>query len=57
MMFITLLVFAPPARGDRLGVDSRLVERWPWWRTVAEPHAVGRLLGAPLVEPVVVGEI
>ncbi len=27
----------------------------PWWRFVAEPHAVDRVHGAPLVEPVVVG--
>lgn len=56
MMFIALLAFAPPARRERLGLDARLVERWAWWRTVAEPHAVDRVSGAPLVEPVVVGQ-
>ncbi len=55
MMFITLLVFAPPARRERLALDRPLVLRWRWWRFVAEPHAVDRVHGAPVVEPVVVG--
>jgi thiosulfate dehydrogenase (quinone) large subunit len=55
MMFITLLVFAPPARRERLSLDRLLVSRWRWWRFVAEPHAVDRVHGAPVVEPVVVG--
>lgn len=56
MMFITLLAFAPPARRERLSLDRVLIKRLPWWRHVAEPHAVDRVHGAPLVEPVVVGE-
>ena len=56
LLFVTLLVFAPPARRDRLSLDRALVARWRWWRHVAEPHAVDRVEGAPLVEPVVVGE-
>jgi thiosulfate dehydrogenase (quinone) large subunit len=56
MLFVTLLAFAPPARRERLSVDRVLVERWPWWRIVAEPHAVDRVTGAPQIEPVVVGE-
>jgi uncharacterized membrane protein YphA (DoxX/SURF4 family) len=55
MLFVTLLTFAPPARRERLSVDRVLVERWPWWRIVAEPHAVDRAPGAPLIEPVAVG--
>jgi uncharacterized membrane protein YphA (DoxX/SURF4 family) len=57
MMFLTLLVFSPPARRERLSLDRLLVGRWRWWRLVAEPHAVDRVHGAPLVEPVVVGEV
>ena len=57
MMFITLLTFAPPARRERLSLDRTLVERWAWWRFVAEPHAVDRVAGSPLVEPVVVGKL
>jgi hypothetical protein len=53
---MTLLVFAPPARRERLGLDRVLVPRWHWWRFVAEPHAVDRVRGAPLIEPVVVAE-
>lgn len=56
LLFITLLAFAPPARRERLSLDRVLVPRWPWWRFAAEPHAVDRVRGAPLVEPVVVGE-
>lgn len=56
MMFITLLVFAPPARRERWSLDQILVNRAAWWRYVAEPHAVDRAGGAPLVEPLVVGE-
>jgi uncharacterized membrane protein YphA (DoxX/SURF4 family) len=55
LLFITLLAF-PPARRERLSLDKVLVPRWPWWRFAAEPHAVDRVRGAPLVEPVVVGE-
>lgn len=56
LLFMTLLVFAPPARRERLGLDRVLVPRWHWWRFVAEPHAVDRVRGAPLIEPVVVAE-
>lgn len=55
MLFVTLLTFAPPARRERLSVDRLLIERWHWWRIIAEPHAVDRALGAPLIEPVAVG--
>jgi uncharacterized membrane protein YphA (DoxX/SURF4 family) len=57
MLFVTLLAFAPPARRERLSLDRFLVERWPWWRILAEPHAVDRVSGAPLVEPVLVGKV
>ncbi|MFZ1994945.1 MAG: hypothetical protein WAU75_12605 [Solirubrobacteraceae bacterium] len=57
MLFITLLVFAPPARRERLSLDRVLVPRLSWWRHVAEPHAVDRVPGGPVVEPVVVGEV
>ena len=56
MMFITLLAFAPPARRERLSLDRVLVKRFTWWRHIAEPHAVDRVPGAPVVEPVVVSE-
>jgi hypothetical protein len=56
LLFITLLTFAPPARRERLSLDRVLVGRWPWWHLAAEPHAVDRVHGAPLVEPTVVGE-
>ena len=55
MLFVTLLTFAPPARRERLSLDRVLVRRWPWWRVVAEPHAVDRVPGAPRIEPVAVG--
>jgi uncharacterized membrane protein YphA (DoxX/SURF4 family) len=54
-LFITLLVFAPPARRERLSLDRLLTPRWGWWRLVSEPHAVDRIPGAPRVEPVIVG--
>jgi len=54
LLFVTLLAFAPPARRERLSVDRFLVPRWHWWRFLAEPHAVDRVRGAPLVEPIVV---
>jgi uncharacterized membrane protein YphA (DoxX/SURF4 family) len=57
MLFATLLVFAPPARRERLSLDRLLERRWAWWRHVAEPHAVDRVHGGPLVEPVVVGSV
>jgi nitrite reductase (NO-forming) len=57
MLFLTLLVFAPPARRERFSLDRLLERRWGWWRHVAEPHAVDRVHGAPLVEPVVIGEV
>jgi thiosulfate dehydrogenase (quinone) large subunit len=57
MLFLTLLAFAPPARRERFSLDRVLEGRWAWWRHVAEPHAVDRVHGAPLVEPVVVGEV
>jgi hypothetical protein len=56
LLFVALLVFAPPARRERLSIDRVLVPRWSWWRYVAEPDAVDRVRGAPLVEPVVVGQ-
>lgn len=56
LLFVTLLAFAPPARRERLSTDRLLVSRWHWWRFLAEPHAVDRVRGAPLVEPVVVAE-
>jgi thiosulfate dehydrogenase [quinone] large subunit len=56
LLFVTLLAFAPPARRERLSVDRFLVPRWQWWRFLAEPHAVDRVRGAPLVEPIVVAE-
>jgi hypothetical protein len=40
-----------------LSLDRLLERRWAWWRHVAEPHAVDRVHGAPLVEPVVIGEV
>jgi uncharacterized membrane protein YphA (DoxX/SURF4 family) len=55
LLFVTLLTFAPPARRDRLSLDRVLIARWPWWRVLAEPHAVDRVKGAPRVEPVIVG--
>ncbi len=57
LLFVTLLVFAPPARRERLSLDRVLERRWSWWRQIAEPHAVDRVHGGPLVEPVVVGEV
>jgi uncharacterized membrane protein YphA (DoxX/SURF4 family) len=57
ILFVTLLAFAPPARRERLSLDRVLVERWPWWRILAEPHTVDRVPGAPLVEPRVVGKV
>ena len=56
MAFVSLLVFSPPARRERLSLDKALVARFHWWRFVSEPHAVDRVHGAPRVEPVVVGE-
>lgn len=56
MMFIALLAFAPPARRERLSLDRFLVGCLPWWRFIAEPHAVDRVRGAPVVEPVTVAE-
>lgn len=56
LLFTTLLVFAPPARRERLSIDRVLVPRWPWWRILAEPHAVDRVPGAPRVEPIAVNE-
>lgn len=57
MMFLTLLTFAPPARRERLSLDTLLVRRWPLWRFLCEPHAVDRRHGAPQLEPVEVGEM
>ncbi|MGA9858159.1 MAG: DoxX family protein [Solirubrobacteraceae bacterium] len=56
LLFVALLVFAPPARREHLSLDKALEKRIRWWRLVAEPHAVDRVHGAPIVEPVVVGE-
>lgn len=56
MLFAALFVFAPPARRERLSLDRILVKRWGWWRSLAEPHAVDRVPGAPKVEPVIVGQ-
>jgi thiosulfate dehydrogenase (quinone) large subunit len=55
LLFVTLLTFAPPARRERLSLDRILVTRWRGWRVLAEPHAVDRVSGAPLIEPVAVG--
>jgi thiosulfate dehydrogenase (quinone) large subunit len=55
LLFITLLTFAPPARRERLSLDRILVTRWSGWRVIAEPHAVDRVAGAPLIEPTAVG--
>jgi uncharacterized membrane protein YphA (DoxX/SURF4 family) len=54
LLFATLLTFAPPARRERLSVDRFLESRLPWWRFLAEPHAIDRVHGAPRVEPVIV---
>ncbi len=56
MLFIALLVFAPPARRERFSLDRVLERRLSWWRLISEPHAVDRTLGGARVEPVVVGE-
>jgi len=56
LLFLTLLTFAPPARRERMSADHLFISRWPWWRVLAEPHAVDRVSGAPLVEPVTVGK-
>lgn len=55
LLFTTLLVLAPPARRERLSLDRLLVTRWPWWRVLAEPHAVDRVVGAPGAEPAEAG--
>jgi thiosulfate dehydrogenase (quinone) large subunit len=55
LLFVTLLTFAPPARRERLSLDRTLVARWGFWRHVAEPHAIDRVAGAPIIEPVTVG--
>jgi thiosulfate dehydrogenase (quinone) large subunit len=55
LLFVTLLTFAPPARRERLSLDRLLVSRWSAWRHLAEPHAVDRVDGAPIIEPVAVG--
>jgi hypothetical protein len=39
---IRLLAFAPPACQERLSLDRVLEPRWPWWRHIAEPHAIDR---------------
>jgi uncharacterized membrane protein YphA (DoxX/SURF4 family) len=54
-LFITLVVFVPPARRERLSLDRVLTPRWRRWRQVLEPHAVDRVPGAPRVEPIIVG--
>ena len=56
VLFLTLLTFAPPARRERMSADHSLVSRWSWWRVLAEPHAVDRVSGALLIEPVAVGQ-
>jgi thiosulfate dehydrogenase [quinone] large subunit len=55
LLFVTLLAFSPPARRERLSLDRILVNRWTAWRHLAEPHAVDRVAGAPIIEPVAVG--
>jgi nitrite reductase (NO-forming) len=55
LLFVTLLAFSPPARRERLSLDRILVSRWTAWRHLAEPHAVDRVAGAPIIEPVAVG--
>jgi nitrite reductase (NO-forming) len=54
MLFIALLVFGPPARRERASLDRLLTPRLRWWRLVAEPHAVDRVVGGPRVEPRIV---
>lgn len=56
LLFVALLIFAPPARREHLSLDKMLETRIRWWRLLAEPHAIDRVHGAPIVEPVVVGE-
>ncbi len=53
--FLALLASAPPARRERLSLDRILVARLPWWRHLAEPHAVDRVRGAARIEPTAVG--
>ncbi len=54
MLFVALLVFAPPARRERLSLDTVLEPRFTWWRHLAEPHRVDRHPEGPRVEPVVI---
>jgi nitrite reductase (NO-forming) len=56
VLFTALLTFAPPARHERLSLDRVLVDRWSWWRMLAEPHAVDRGQGAPVTWPDVAGQ-
>jgi hypothetical protein len=55
VLFITRLVFAPPARRERLSLDRVSRPAMALVRQVAEPHAVDRVPGSARVEPVVVG--
>lgn len=55
VLFTALLTFAPPARDECLSLDRILIGRWPWWRMLAEPHAVDRGQGAPVTWPAVPG--
>jgi thiosulfate dehydrogenase (quinone) large subunit len=55
LLFIALLTFAPPSRRERLSLDRIMVPRWTAWRHLAEPHAVDRVDGAPIIEPVAIG--
>jgi nitrite reductase (NO-forming) len=56
VLFTALLTLAPPARDERLSLDRVLVGRWPWWRMLAEPHAMDRGQGAPVAWPAVAGQ-
>ena len=48
---------SPPRHAEkRMSADHLFISRWPWWRVLGEPHAVDRVSGAPLVEPVTVGK-
>jgi nitrite reductase (NO-forming) len=56
LLFVALLAFAPPARRERLSIDRFLTPRWAPWRFLSEPHAVDRVQGGAIVEPVIVGQ-
>jgi hypothetical protein len=55
LLFITLLTFARPPAGSASAWTGYWSRGVSWWQFAAEPH-VDRARGAPLVEPVIVGE-